>query len=213
MRAALSCAGRWTEGAIWPGVARWAALPARASRHHLADRQHARAALGVRLLRAGAGREPHRTPQDPAQKRPHVLSFGVLSFGTGQSGQLILHTATYCLLWSVRRAIAQTRPLQPGRVRQPAAPSRRNSCPRHRDRHPHCVRGGLPGQGCLYRPSVNPHGRAIPTRQAPRQTIAIGPVTRNRNPTHSDARARRTAPPSTLSDHPIRCDFNGDGSA
>ena len=63
-------------------------------------------------MRAGAGREPHRTPQDPAQKRPHVLSFGVLSFGTGQSGQLILHTATYCLLWSVRRAIAQTRPLR-----------------------------------------------------------------------------------------------------
>ena len=51
-------------------------------RRHLADRQHTRAALGVRLLRAGASREPHRTPQDLAQKRPHVLSFG-----TGQSGQ------------------------------------------------------------------------------------------------------------------------------
>ncbi len=51
-------------------------------RRHVADRQHARADLGVQLLHANISREPHQTPQDPAQKRPHVPSFG-----TGQSGQ------------------------------------------------------------------------------------------------------------------------------
>ena len=72
--------------------------PRRPLRRHLA-RGLGQASLRDRLLRARPGRELHQAAQDPARLRPHLLP-------QPQANQfrLILHTAAYWLLHTLRAA-------------------------------------------------------------------------------------------------------------
>ena len=100
-----------------------------------------RVALRHALLRARPGREPDQAAQDPACLGPHQLPLRLAN-----QVRLVLHTAAYWLMLTVRDAIPKPQPLATRRVHDAAPATAQDRRAHHRDRHPrpHRLRRRLP---------------------------------------------------------------------